>query len=45
MKTPLSFWELFFPLSQFYQKGGVFLLKNPLKSWFPSIYLCAKVEF
>jgi len=31
-------------LSQFYQKGGVFSLKNPLKSRFFSIYFGAKVE-
>jgi len=32
-------------LSQFYQKGGVFSLKNPLKSRLFSIYFGAKVEF
>ena len=31
MKTPLSFWELLCFLSQFYQKGGLFSLKNPFK--------------
>jgi len=45
MKTPLSFWELFYSLSQFYQKGGVFSLKYPLKSSFFSIYFDAKVEY
>jgi hypothetical protein len=44
IKTPLSFWELFYYLSQFYQKGGVFSLKIPLISRFFSIYFGAKVE-
>jgi len=44
MKTPLSFWELFYFLSQFYQKRGVSSLKNPLKSRFFSNYFGAKVE-
>jgi len=44
MKTPLSFWELFYSLSQFYQKGGVFSLKKPLKSRLFNIYFGAKVE-
>jgi hypothetical protein len=45
MKTPLSFWWLVYFLSQFYQKGGVFSLKNPLKSRLFSIYFGAKVEY
>jgi len=32
-------------LSQFYQKGGVFSLKNPLKSRLFSIYFGANVEY
>jgi len=36
---------LFYFLNQFYQKRGVFSLKNPLKSRLSINYFGAKVEF
>jgi len=44
LRNPFSLAVGFF-LSQFYQKGGVFSLKNPLKPILLSNYFGAKVEF